>query len=144
MGLTYKNLIKPAAERNEDDRAAWRHTTRLHYTAAQMVFVDESSIDRRDLRRDRGRGLRGLRAAQKFRQARGQRFSLLPALSLNGYLVVRVVPGSVDGFEFYDFLVNDLLPIMNPYPQPCSVLVLDNCNIHKSAAVREAVDAAGA
>jgi len=32
---------------------------------------------------------------------------------------------------------------MNPYPQPRSVLVMDNCNTHKSDAVREAVEAAG-
>lgn len=32
---------------------------------------------------------------------------------------------------------------MNPWPQPCSVLVLDNCNTHKSEAVRLAVEASG-
>ena len=32
---------------------------------------------------------------------------------------------------------------MNPYPEPCSVLVMDNCSIHKSEALRELVEAAG-
>jgi hypothetical protein len=32
---------------------------------------------------------------------------------------------------------------MNPYPQNKSVLILDNCAIHKSAALREVVEAKG-
>jgi transposase len=32
---------------------------------------------------------------------------------------------------------------MNPYPQNRSVLILDNCAIHKSAALREVVEAQG-
>lgn len=32
---------------------------------------------------------------------------------------------------------------MNPYPQPRSVLVLDNCGIHKQDELRQAVEAKG-
>jgi hypothetical protein len=32
---------------------------------------------------------------------------------------------------------------MNPYPGTCSVVMLDNCAIHKSQALRELVEAAG-
>ncbi|EIW86199.1 hypothetical protein CONPUDRAFT_34507, partial [Coniophora puteana RWD-64-598 SS2] len=60
--------------------------------------------------------------------------------SKDGYEVVRIVEGSVDGEIFFDFIVNDLLPTMNRYPAPRSVLVMDNCAIHKSEAVREVVD----
>jgi hypothetical protein len=35
------------------------------------------------------------------------------------------------------------LPNMNPYPQDNSVLILDNCAIHKSAILREMVEAQG-
>ena len=35
------------------------------------------------------------------------------------------------------------LPQMNPYPQNKSVLILDNCAIHKSVALREVVEAKG-
>jgi hypothetical protein len=30
---------------------------------------------------------------------------------------------------------------MNPFPQEKSVLILDNCAIHKSAALREVIEA---
>ncbi|KAK0433133.1 uncharacterized protein EV420DRAFT_1243331, partial [Desarmillaria tabescens] len=66
--------------------------------------------------------------------------SILPALTLDGYIALRVVPGSVDGDELYDFVLYDLLPRMNAFPAPCSVLILDNCNTHKSDALREAVE----
>jgi len=32
------------------------------------------------------------------------------------------------------------VPLTNPYPGPCSVLVLDNCNIHHSAAVYQLIE----
>ncbi|KAI0694913.1 hypothetical protein C8T65DRAFT_550121, partial [Cerioporus squamosus] len=65
---------------------------------------------------------------------------ILPALSLDGFLTIRVVRGSVDSVEFYDWVLKDLLPKMNAYPGPNSVLIIDNCRIHKSTAVREAVE----
>ncbi|KAF8227720.1 hypothetical protein L208DRAFT_1102512, partial [Tricholoma matsutake] len=35
---------------------------------------------------------------------RGICYSILPALTIDGYLAVRVVEGSIDGMEFYDFV----------------------------------------
>lgn len=35
------------------------------------------------------------------------------------------------------------LPQMNPFPAERSVLVMDNCSIHKSEALRQAVEGAG-
>ncbi|KAI4293795.1 hypothetical protein K523DRAFT_218719, partial [Schizophyllum commune Tattone D] len=69
------------------------------------------------------------------------RFSILPALTVDeGYIACRVVEGAVDGEEFYDFVLEEVLSQMNPWPQPHSVLVMDNCAIHKSDAVRQAVE----
>ncbi|KAI0691619.1 hypothetical protein C8Q76DRAFT_584571, partial [Earliella scabrosa] len=68
------------------------------------------------------------------------RYSILPALSLSGILTVRVVPGSVVGTIFFDWVVSDLLPKMNPYPGPNSVLIVDNCRTHKSEALREVIE----
>ncbi|KAF8836974.1 hypothetical protein BDN67DRAFT_867806, partial [Paxillus ammoniavirescens] len=67
-------------------------------------------------------------------------WSILPALSLDGYVAVRIVEGAVDGAEFYDFIVNEVLMKMNPYPQPRSIPVMDNCSMHKSEVLRGAVE----
>ncbi|KAH7917678.1 hypothetical protein BV22DRAFT_990679, partial [Leucogyrophana mollusca] len=69
------------------------------------------------------------------------RYSILPALSLDGYIALRVVEGAVNSIEFYD--VNDVLLKMNRYPNARSVLIMDNCSIHKSDTLRQAVEAAG-
>jgi hypothetical protein len=84
---------------------------------------------------------------------------MVAALSLDGYEAVHVVSGSVDGEEFLDYIVNDVvrcmlhlfrfllnfhqLPNMNPYPQDKSILILDNCAIHKTHALREIVEGSG-
>ncbi|KAJ7105263.1 hypothetical protein C8R44DRAFT_528567, partial [Mycena epipterygia] len=69
------------------------------------------------------------------------RYSIVAALGIDGYVATRVVLGSVDGDEFFDFIVNDVLPKMQVYPNDNSILVLDNCSIHKSAALREVIEA---
>ncbi|PVF90923.1 hypothetical protein CPB86DRAFT_720375, partial [Serendipita vermifera] len=63
------------------------------------------------------------------------RYSILPALSLNdGIFHVEVVQGSFTMDTFNQFIRN-LLNRMNPYDAdehpPRSVIVLDNCQIHK-------------
>lgn len=58
-------------------------------------------------------------------------------------MAVRAVEGSIDGAEFFDFVHNDVLPNMNAYPGPNSVIVLDNCSTHKSTALREVVEQSG-
>lgn len=67
------------------------------------------------------------------------RYSVLPALSLDGMLFLKVVEGSFDGQLFLAF-ITDLLDFMEPFPSNNSVLVMDNCAIHKSDAIREVIE----
>ena len=64
------------------------------------------------------------------------RYSVLPALTMDGILYVHVTQGSFDGNLFQEFLTG-LLEVMNPYPQKNSVLVMDNCAIHHVDGVAE-------
>ncbi|KAI0309054.1 hypothetical protein OF83DRAFT_1027698, partial [Amylostereum chailletii] len=59
-----------------------------------------------------------------------------------GMMAARVVRGAVDSDEFLDFIVEDL-PSMNPFPEPRSILIMDNCRIHHTEALFEHVRAAG-
>ncbi|KAK0219468.1 hypothetical protein EDD85DRAFT_737911, partial [Armillaria nabsnona] len=68
------------------------------------------------------------------------RFSLVAAMGLNGYAAARVIPGSVDGDEFLDFILNDVIPQTNPFPGERSVIIMDNCAIHKTQALREILE----
>ncbi|KIO16526.1 hypothetical protein M407DRAFT_77381, partial [Tulasnella calospora MUT 4182] len=67
------------------------------------------------------------------------RYSLLPALSLSGIIYSQIVEGSFTGTSFFDFVAN-LLDRMQPYPAPNSVLVTDNCAIHKVDGIRQLVE----
>ncbi|KAF8575113.1 hypothetical protein K439DRAFT_1370769, partial [Ramaria rubella] len=64
------------------------------------------------------------------------RYSVLPAMSLDGIIYSHVVRGSFNSNSFQDYLV-DLLRVMNPYPQKNSILVMDNCSIHHIEGVAE-------
>ena len=74
---------------------------------------------------------------------RGTKYSILPALSLNGILHLEVVENAVTGDIFCQF-IQGLLPQMNEWPLPNSVLVVDNAAIHKVAGIRELVEGRGA
>ncbi|KZT61242.1 hypothetical protein CALCODRAFT_427958, partial [Calocera cornea HHB12733] len=65
---------------------------------------------------------------------------VLPALSLDGVLCLKIVEGSFDTLSFMEF-VECCLVNMNPFPNQNSVLVMDNCRIHKSDLIREMVEA---
>jgi hypothetical protein len=68
------------------------------------------------------------------------RYSVLPALSLNDAILhVEVVEGSFNSDLFKEF-IDALLPKMQPFPGPNSVIVMDNCRIHKHADVLAAIE----
>ena len=68
---------------------------------------------------------------------------MLPALSLDGILHLEVVENAITGADFHRF-VEGLLPRMNEFPLPNSVLVIDNASIHKVEGIREMVEDRGA
>ncbi|EGO05062.1 hypothetical protein SERLA73DRAFT_43845, partial [Serpula lacrymans var. lacrymans S7.3] len=121
-GLTYKVLQKVAAERDNN----WREDK------------DDRTIYQHYRRAPKGRC-----AAVQANFVWGEHYSLVAALTLNIYLAMNVVHGSVNSEDFFDFIVNDVLPVINPYPQDKSIIILDNCAIHKMNAVREVVESVG-
>jgi len=68
------------------------------------------------------------------------RYSILPAISLDGVLHLDILTCAWTAEEFRTF-VDVLLDKMNPYPQRNSVLVLDNASVHHFDELREMVEA---
>lgn len=76
----------------------------------------------------------------KFLLTNVPRFSVLPALSLNdGILHCDIVEGSFDSQLFYEF-IERVLDQMQPYPAVNSVIVMDNCRIHKHPAILDLIE----
>jgi hypothetical protein len=68
------------------------------------------------------------------------RFSVLPALALeDGIIHCEIVEGAFDTNMFYSF-INCLLNQMQPFPAAKSVIVMDNCWIHKHPAILELIE----
>jgi len=67
------------------------------------------------------------------------RFSILPALSLDGILAVKIVKGSFTTEWFKDF-IDGLLDHMTPFPGPNLVIIMDNCHIHCSQSNWEMIE----
>ena len=129
-------------ERNEQDREDYKRNILVHYRPEQLVFADESHFNRLTLQRPYAWAKRGDRASRYEFQFRGSKYSILPALSLDGILHLEVVENAVTGTAFRHF-VEGLLPRMNKWPLPNSVLVVDNASIHKVAGIRELVEEHG-
>jgi transposase len=120
LGLTYKRLKRVAAERDDGYRSDWLHNIMTNYTANQLVFLDESSKDDRTILRRYGQAPSGQAPVDNVSLNRGIRYSILPALTINGYMAVRVVEGSIEGAEFYDFVLNDVMSTYIFLPYLCS------------------------
>lgn len=68
------------------------------------------------------------------------RFSVLPTLSLDdGILHCDIVEGAFNSGSFYTF-IECTLDRMQPFPTPNSVIVMDNCRIHKHPEILELIE----
>ncbi|SRR6266404_4890515 len=140
--LTISKITRPAFERNEQDRQEYKMLIDRHFRPEQLVFADESHFNRITLRRPYAWSLRGERSRFEFFH-RGTKYSILPALSLDGIMHLEVVENAITGNVFREFVAG-LLRRMNKWPLAHSVLVVDNASIHKVAGIREMVEEHGA
>jgi hypothetical protein len=58
-GIVYKLLQRAAAEHNKDFRQEWKQDANIHFSASQMIFVDETSKDEHTIYWHYGRSITG-------------------------------------------------------------------------------------
>lgn len=66
-------------------------------------------------------------------------YSILPAITLDGMIECMIIEGSFNTERFTSF-IKDLLLKMAPFPAPKSVIVMDNCAIHKAPEIRDLIE----
>src|SRR6202040_863239 len=108
LAMTHKRISKTAAERNELLRATWQ-AEYGDIPAEYFVWLDESSVDDRTNQRNHGWAQLGRACVRRATFIRGQRYSVLPALTADGFIALDIFEGSVNKDRFLQFLNNDLV-----------------------------------
>ena len=67
------------------------------------------------------------------------RYSMLPAISLDGPLYLTAQKDAYKSNDFVHF-IDGLLDTMNPYSAKNSVIIMDNASIHKAACLRPMIE----
>ena len=88
-------ITHPALERNEEDREEFKAIMASEYYPEQLVFADESHFNRLTLRRPFAWSIRGQRAVRLEYSHHGVKYSILPAICLDGILHLEVVENAV-------------------------------------------------
>lgn len=132
-GWSFKVAKKTARQCNETLRAHWR-AKRLWWQQHQLVFIDESALSPRTGDRKRGWSPIGLPCSDIQMLRREKRWSVLPALTIHGYLHdPLIVQGSVTMEAFEQWFEVKLLPQLHAG----QVVVMDNASIHRSDLVKQ-------
>ena len=130
-----------AKEQNGDLRDFYMYKI-SQFHSWQLIFVDESGCDKRIGLRRTGWSPLGVAPVQVARFHRGRRYQILPAYTQDGLILSHVYQGSTDSVIFERF-VERLLLLCGRWPEPRSVLVMDNASIHHSAQVKQMCSEAG-
>ena len=118
--ITRKIVSAPAAERNEETRAIYMNRIAAEVPDPNMlVFIDEAAKDKRTSARLHGRSMRGVRCLVQRYFVRGTRYSIVPAITLDGIIAYDIIEGPVDGQRFLKFLEEHVVSF-NRFP--CIIL----------------------
>jgi transposase len=88
----------------------------------------------------RGRAPRGERLRSPIPHGHWRTTTFVAGLRLSGIDAPMVIDGAMNGESFLAYVRQVLVPTL----RPGDVVIMDNLGSHKGAAVREAIDAAGA
>jgi transposase len=113
------------------------------FKARQLVFIDESGSDERTGNRRNGWAPKGCPLMVKELLKCTPRWSILPAYTIDGYITTVLFQGSINKERFEDFIIDFVLPQCTPFPGRNSVLVMDNCSVHRSEVIATACARAG-
>lgn len=105
---------------------------------AALVFLDETSTQT-NLTRTHGRVPKGERLVAAVPRNHGPNLTCLAALTATGVGPSLVFAGALDGAIFTQWVTEHLVPSL----RPGQIVILDNLSVHKVAAARQAIAAAG-
>ena len=140
-GITFKKTAH-ASEQQRPDVLRRRHAwfeTQPALDPGKLVFVDETGASTKMARRC-GRALRGHRCRAPVPHGHWKTTTFVGALRLSGMTAPMVLDGAMHGAAFLAYVEQALVPTL----KPGDIVVMDNLACHRSAAVRDAIQSAGA
>ena len=140
-GWTKKQIRRIANGRNANLRDNYLYQI-SSLSPEQFVFVDESGCDKRIGFRRTGWSPIGTTPVQIARFQREQRYQILPAYTVYGVIFSRIFQGTTDS-EFFEDFIELLLPLCGRWPEPKSVLVMDNASFHHTDRITQMCADAG-
>lgn len=108
LAITHKALAREALERNELLRATWQ-AAHAHIPMEYFLWLDESSVDNLTNYRQSGWSPMGQACVRRSLFLRGQRYSILPALTTEGIVAMDILEGSVTKEKFLNFIKEQLV-----------------------------------
>ncbi|KAF7920914.1 hypothetical protein EAE99_007766 [Botrytis elliptica] len=127
-GWTKKQIRRIANGRSADLRNHYLYQISA-LSPEHFVFVDESGCDKRIGFRRNGWSPIGTTPIQIARFQCEQRYQILPAYTIDGVIFSQIFQGTTDSEVFEDF-IELLLLLCGRWPEPQSVLVMDNASFH--------------
>ena len=112
----------------------------LTVTAEQLIFIDESMF-----KLQTGWHLWAYSPISQPAQfhdnhQRGKTWSILPAYTTEDYLsYISIKEDYYNTNEFYNWIINKLLPNLQPYSGPWSIVCLNNVNVHLHNQIQHAI-----
>lgn len=122
-------------------RALWS-VKAAAWSLDQLVFIDESGANERTGWRKRGWSPKGIACSALQGTKRSERWSILPALTVDGYLrdSTLIYQGSINRELFVQWLEHKVFPKLRAGHH---ILIMDNCAIHHGAEVMDLCAAYG-
>ncbi len=119
-------------------RDDWK-ASQSHLDPAQLVFLDETWASTA-MTRTHGRCSQGQRLVQHVPHGHWKTTTFVVALRVGGLTAPTVVDGPMNGDTFVAYVEQQLVKVL----KPGDIVVMDNLSSHKRAAVKTAIEAAGA
>lgn len=148
-------LDEPLLRKGWSKQTAWQRTKEqnadlcdyyLHnlpdFQLYHLVYVDESGCDKRAGFRLTGWAQLGRMPLQVTQFHRDQRYQILPAYVQDGIVLSRIFRGPTDAAVFEDFIAQ-LLQHRGRWPEPKSLLVMDNASFQHSELIAKLFAEAG-
>jgi hypothetical protein len=138
-------LTKQARQSTPKERQSFIDRLKPFYLAPkQLVFVHETSKDGRSAYRKHAWSSRGTKAIVSIDNSRGKRVSAVAAVDSKGFTRWSFTMDTFTRFKFLEAFNRDFLNILNPWPIPNSIVIIDNAKIHMCKEFLDAIHSRGA